>query len=157
MDSILKQFTKGAVRAIGYADDIVLCLYTSGFDHFTIANLMTDALRSVWEWGQKHGLIFNPTKTVVCRFYTSRKCKSEPAVYMEGKQLANQDRVKYLGITLDKRLTWSKHVNERINKCSYLLNKMSRIVGREWGFTPAKIKWVYTAIIKPKLLYGSVV
>ncbi len=34
---------------------------------------------------------------------------------------------------------------------------MSRIVGREWGLTPAKIKWVYTAIIKPKLLYGSVV
>ncbi len=76
---------------------------------------------------------------------------------MRGKQLAYQDRVKYLGITLDKRLTWSKHVNEHINKCSYLLNKMSRIVSRELGFTPAKIKWVYTAIIKPKLFYGSVV
>ncbi len=70
MDSILKNFTKGAVRAIGYADDIVL--YTSGFDPDTMANLMTEALRTVWMWDQEHGLIFNPTKTVVCMFQTDR-------------------------------------------------------------------------------------
>ncbi len=59
---------------------------------------------------------------------------------MGGKKLVYQDQVKYLGINLDKRLTWSKHVNEHIKKCSYVINKMSRFVGREWGFTPAKNK-----------------
>ncbi len=70
-----------------------------------------------------------------------------------GKKLAYQDKVEYGGFNLDKRLMWSKHVNERINKCSYLLKKISS-VGREVNLTPAKIKWAYTATIKPKLLYG---
>ncbi len=67
-----------------------------------------------------------------------------------------QNKVKYLGITIDRRLIWSKHVDDRINKCAFLFNKMNSIIGCEWGLTPARAKWVYSAIIKPKLTYGCV-
>ncbi len=122
-----------------------------------MAGIMTQSLHTVWQWGEKHGLVFNPLKTVVCMYETDRKYKNEPPVFMGGKQLLYQNKVKYLGITIDKRLIWSKHVDDRINKCSFLLNKMNSVIGREWGFTPARAKWVYSAIIKPKLTYGCVV
>ncbi len=155
MNSILTKFTTGAVRAIGYADDIVL--YITGFDPFTMAGIMTQSLHTVWQWGEKHGLVFNPSKTVVCMYETDRKYKHEPPVYMGGKQLLYPNKLKYLGITIDKCLIWSKHVDDRINKCSFLLNKMNSVIGREWGLTPARAKCVYSAIIKPKLTYGCVV
>ncbi len=34
---------------------------------------------------------------------------------------------------------------------------MNSVIGRELGLTPARAKWVYSAIIKPKLTYGCVV
>ena len=122
-----------------------------------MATMMNEALQMVWDWGQSHGLVFNPTKTVVCMFEPDRRYKHEPIVRMGGEELVYSKVVKYLGITLDKRLSWAQHVEGRINKCSYLLNKLSRTVGREWGFSPNRIKWVYTAVIKPKLMYGSMV
>ncbi len=121
-----------------------------------MANLVTESLLTVWKWGQKHGPIFNPTKTVVCMFETSRKCKHEPPVNMGGKELAYQDIVKYLGLTQDKRLTWSKHVKEvSINAHIYLKNEPHC---RMWmGLHTCKNKVGLSAIIKPKLMYGSVV
>jgi hypothetical protein len=54
-------------------------------------------------------LSINPNKTVVTPFTRRRNLEGlkEPVLFREKIQLSN--KVKYLGITLDKRLTWKNN------------------------------------------------
>ena len=36
-------------------------------------------------------------------------------------------------------------------------NKTRSVIGKEWGITPERLLWIYTAVIRPKLTYGSLV
>jgi hypothetical protein len=155
IDSLLSQFKQDTVRAVGYADDVILLI--RGFDCQLMANMMTEALELVYGWGISHGLTFNPAKTVITMFESGTKFKNEPAVYMAGKELTYSNNMKYLGITLNKRLSFTNHLNERTRKVGYLQNKINHIIGQEWGLTPARAYWVHTAIIRPKITYASIV
>ena len=58
MNYLLSTFHREGVQAIGYADDVILIV--NGDDPITMASLMERALRRVCEWGDHHGLTFNP-------------------------------------------------------------------------------------------------
>ena len=65
--------------------------------------------------------------------------------------------VKYLGITLDHRLSWTTHIDTKISKAKRSLFALRQAISKKWGPKPAYMKWAYNAIIKSRLLYGSVV
>ena len=58
MNSLLSTFHGEGVQEIGYADDVILIV--NGDDPITMASLIERALRRVCEWGDHHGLTFNP-------------------------------------------------------------------------------------------------
>ncbi len=60
MNSLLSTFPWEGVKAIGYADDVILIVNKG--DPITMALLMERALRRVCEWGDYHGLTFNRDK-----------------------------------------------------------------------------------------------
>lgn len=66
-----------------------------------------------------------------------------------------KNQVKYLGIILDKNLTWKAHCDWKYSSCSALLMACRRAVGRTWGLKPSVTRWIYTAIIRPMLSYGA--
>ncbi len=70
MNSLLSTFPKEGVKAIGYADDVILIV--NGEDPATMASLMQRALKCVCEWGDYHGLTFNPDKTTTVMFHRGR-------------------------------------------------------------------------------------
>ncbi len=155
MNSLLTQFG-GGVKAIGYADDVLL--YIKGQVLPVMGELMNGALKKVGEWGDQHGLTFNPNKTNVVLFTKKQQRKlAKPCLELNGKKLEYSDEMKYLGITIHRSLLWTDHVRERIKKCGYVLSRLRRVVGRDWGLTPDKLWWIYTAIVRPKLSYGSLV
>ena len=61
--------------------------------------------------GQKCGLTFNASKTVVLLFTKSnvvrKKYADKKLIKMDGQQISFSDSVKYLGVTLDNKLTWT--------------------------------------------------
>ena len=61
MDSLLKEFQSGPVKAVGYADDIIIM--ASGIDMRISANNIQLALDKIIDWGKAKGLVFNPAKT----------------------------------------------------------------------------------------------
>ena len=141
------------VKIIGYADDVLL--YVSGKDPSTLANLMNRALDYVQKWGKNNGLVYNPKKTQVVMFERSYRTVHQPPIYMDGKKLSYSETMKYLGVTLQKRYTWSPHVDDKLKACKYLLNKARTVVGREWGLQPDKLMYIYTAILRPRITYAS--
>ena len=40
---------------------------------------------------------------------------------------------KYLGITLDRRLTFTEHINDLIQRCARGINIIKCIAGTDWG------------------------
>ncbi len=101
-------------------------------------------------------LSFNPKKTQMVLFTSKRRWKS-PEVKMGDRALELRDSFKYLGVEIHKSLSWNKHVTERVNKCRGLLFKCKGTINRRWGLNPAKVDWIYKAIIRPKVTYGAVV
>jgi hypothetical protein len=98
-----------------------------------MADKMTKALELVNNWGNKNGLTFNPAKTVITMYESGRKYKHEPPVFMAGRQLEYSNNMRYLGITLNKRLSFTNHLNDKFRKVGYLQNKINQIIGQEWG------------------------
>ena len=156
MDTLLTQFNGAAVRAVGYADDVILTVI--GKDRSVMVDLMQQALDKVLAWGADNGLNFNPTKTVAVVF-TKKMCPTAAwkTLKMDGRTIAYSDTLKYLGVTLSKQMSWTAHLKERNAKALKLMNWAKAVVGAKWGLTPERVLWVYTAMARPTITYGALV
>lgn len=72
-------------------------------------------LDKLTEWGRNRGLEFNPQKTEVVMF--SRRNKNPPfKLEIDGAEIEYSDTVKYLGLVLDKKLSWQPHIEGKLCK-----------------------------------------
>ena len=155
MDSILTKFRGTGTNVFGYADDVFLVV--RGKDPGTLVNIMNRSLQRVIGWGKQNGLLFNPDKTSCVRFSLCKRFSTWNKVKMDGKALSYSDRMKYLGVTLQRSLSWRLHVAERVQKAKKIMNLAQSVIGQKWGLNPQRSLWVYTAMARPVVLYGSVV
>jgi hypothetical protein len=100
------QYADGSVLCwtaeIGYADDIAI-LINGKFLH-TASEVLQIALCTVQKWCKKTNLSINPNKTVIIPFTRKREIKGLKEPILFNKKIHLSSDVKYLGITLDKRL-----------------------------------------------------
>ena len=70
-------------------------------------------------WGNTAGLKFNASKTVVILFSKqSPKPHDLPnQLQMGGINIPFGQEVRYLGVTLDYKLTWTTHIDNATKKC----------------------------------------
>ena len=76
---------------------------------------------------------------------------------MQGIEIPFVQDLRYLGLNFDPKLSWAKHVTERVKKCNKRWNLTRCLVGQKWGLSPEKTLWIYKAIIRPIMSYGSLV
>ena len=137
IDSLLKEFQSGPVKALGYADDIIIM--ASGIDMKINEENIQLALNKILNWGKEMGLVFTPSKTQAIIFDRSKKYKvSHSLIVMDGRELEFTDHIKYLGMIIQSRLSWTAHVPGQIKKANMLLNRPRTIIGREWGLDPER-------------------
>jgi hypothetical protein len=65
--------------------------------------------------------------------------------------------VKFLGLTLDRSLTWNQQVQNVTNKCKMALMVGRRTFGKTWGLKPQMVQWLFTAVVRPMITYGSLI
>jgi hypothetical protein len=103
-------------------------------------------------------LSINPNKTVVIPFTRKRentKGLREPILSGEKIQLSSE--VRYLGITLDKGLTWKNKLDKVINKAYKAFWTCRGTFGKTWGLKPKVIYWIYTMVVRPIVTYAVTV
>ena len=76
---------------------------------------------------------------------------------MDGKVLPYSDSVVYLGVTLDKKLHWKKHINNKIAKAKARLMQLASIMRQHWGPWPKLMRWAFTSLVRPILDYAAFV
>ena len=75
----------------------------------------------------------------------SKKHKSKQKfLKLGGKFIKHETEVKYLGVTLDKRLSWRSHINEKINTCKTMLLNITNKYRHTHKAKPKLMKWIYT-------------
>ena len=114
MNELLVTLNEWSLYAQGYADDI--CLLAVGKFPSTVSGLIQWALHTFELWCGGLGLSVNPDKTGLVAFTRKRKLTGffEPRLF--GKTLQRSMSVECLGVILDSRLTWKKHVDVKVKK-----------------------------------------
>ncbi|XP_035215840.1 uncharacterized protein LOC118189366 [Stegodyphus dumicola] len=64
-------------------------------------------------------------------------------------------QLKYLGVIIDNRLNWIRHLHHIHQKVVSLTNNMRRTTGMYWGIRPDMLKIWYRTITAMVILYGS--
>ena len=154
VNSLIKHLNEIGYYTQGYADDIVILILGKDFD--ITCSLMQNALSYVSKWCTERDLKVSPQKTNLVPF--TRKIKREgffvPKLFNVEINVASE--VKYLGLYLDQKLTWNKHVEYKINQAKKCIMTCRRMIGKNWGLQPKMMFWMYTAIIRPMITYASV-
>lgn len=92
-----------------YADDTAILCANNDPDETT--NCLQTHLDSIDNWATKWRIKINPDKSVYVPFTLKRT--EPPPVHFQGTQIPSSSNVKYLGITIDKRLTWGPHLKQK--------------------------------------------
>jgi hypothetical protein len=73
---------------------------------------------------------------------------------VHNEHLPQADEVKYLGIHLDQRLTWCKHITTKRKQLDFKLRNLYWIIGRKSQLSLENKLLVYKVILKPVSTYG---
>ena len=135
-----------------YADDALLIVCGSRPD--LAATLATRCLSMVADWGAALSLRFNPAKTQILNLGKGAD-SIKPIVLMAGTPVSFSNEIKLLGVTLDKKLTYDKHIAEVCHKTRIVAQRLARVSRDEWGFGPRAMKTLWRCALKPAITYAS--
>ena len=76
---------------------------------------------------------------------------------MNNKPIPYSKTFKYLGVTIDNKLSWEPHRANIIQQAKSNLMKLSSRIATLYGPNPQMSKWLYTGIIREKFAYASIV
>ena len=66
-----------------------------------------------------------------------------------------EDQHTYLGVTLDKRMTWKQHITSAQAMARRKLNIVRKLAGTKWCANEKILKSVYQGNVRQHLEYGS--
>ena len=114
------------MRHFIYADD--LCLATQTQDFKTAEKRLTRALASWTEYYHLNSLNANPAKTQVCAFHlNNRQADYKLNIEWNGEKLQNDRFSVYLGVTLDRTLSFREHCMKLKGKISTRNNILGKL------------------------------
>ena len=131
-----------------FADDAYLSMCDSSFE--TLEERANKNLETINNWLSCNKLSLNATKSTFILF-SKTKPTQKIQLKIGNTYLYESDVVKYLGITLDKNLSWIPHITNVKNKVARACWVMSRI---KKLLSKNTLKTIYFSSIYPHLLYS---
>lgn len=140
-----------------YADDLQIYSQSHLSEISQCINCLNNDLTSIQRWSKSYGLRVNPAKTQVI-VIGSQKLISRinwtqiPPLIIDGICLPISDKVKNLGVTFDKHLSWIPHVNEVSRKLFATVKSLKRLC----NFLPIPTKvLIAQSLLLPILDYAD--
>ena len=135
-----------------FADDTFLCAQNSDIELLeTEVNL---ELQNVYQWLIANKLTLNVKKSKFMIVTNKKNVCHTPSIGINGKSLEECDYYKYLGVMIDKNLTWKPHVE-------YICKKISKACGSlanlRYCVNTSILREVYHSLIHSYLRYGVIV
>ena len=118
----------------------------------TASRELQDHLNSIQIWLKSWRVKVNETKSAHVTF--TLKKRTYPAVSLNGVKIPKVSDVKYLGMHLDSKLNWSKHIITKRKQLNIQKSKMYWLIGRKSKLSIENKALLYKAILKPIWTYG---
>ena len=106
---------------------------------------------------EKIGLNLAPHKTVVIHFNNLGITPKSIHIKIDQTIIESSEYVRYLGIILDYKLSFKRHVEYVHNKCLKSLNILKFLRGTWWGADPNTLLVIYKSYIRSLIDYSSFV
>ena len=120
--------------------------------------LLTEALKTLAAYYEKSSLNANPGKTKVCAFHLKNHlAKQKLNIKWQGKTLKYADHPVYLGVTLDRTLSFNEHTQKLRKKLSTRNNLLGILANTKWGADPSTLRQTALAVCYSTAEYCSAV
>ena len=109
------------------------------------------------QWAYQWKMLFNPDPEKSAHeviFSRKKNEETHPSVFYDNIEVSRTDSQKHLGLVLDNKLTFKKHIKDKLNKAYFGVGKIKRlrdILPRDSFVT------IYKSFIRPHLDYGDVI
>ncbi len=125
-DPILSTPIPPAVRSQCFADDLVLYAYASSPATVTMA--MNKALASITQWLSDHHLETAADKSEALVVSRRRNVKNPSPVLLRGEEVTPGSSLRYLGMHLDRGLTFRQHIEKSARKAAVISTQVGRLL-----------------------------
>ena len=68
--------------------------------------------------------------------------------------LSYYPHIKFLGITFDNRMNFTKHFEKMLERCNQKFHRLRILVNKKWGPSPETILQIYKQCVRPIFEYG---
>jgi hypothetical protein len=117
------------------------------------ANIEIDKIAS---WASDNKIKVNEEKAkVMVLARRKRKEQKNVTVYLNNKAIPQVQKLKYLGIIFDYKLTFRDHINYIAEKCTKLTFALESSAKINWGLGHKALSTIYVGGILVLLLYGA--
>ena len=130
-------------------------LFYSNADINSLYSILNTELSKLCVWFQANKLSLNTNKTNYILF-SHKNMKTDPniSLCMQGIKIERVESTKFLGVVIDEKLTWKKHIDYIKLKIAKALGVMNRVRNT----LPHKILLLlYQTLILPLLLYCIII
>ena len=130
------------------ADDCLLYREVKTLADHTILQQDLDALQ---KWEDDWLMAFNPSKCEVIHI-TKKKSPVQHTYTIHKEPLKTVENAKYLGLNINKNLSWNHHINTITKKANSTLGFLRRNISK---CSPKIKKQAYTTFVRPTLEYAA--
>jgi hypothetical protein len=153
-NSLLNLEFRKQTKVIAFADDLLIAVKAESISE--AENITNIEMNKVLTWAKNNKLNFNEQKSkVMVISQRERKENKEISVYMNNKTLEQVQKIKYLRIIIDSKLSFRDHIIHISSKCNKLIYALSKSAKQSWGLSHAALHTIYKGTILPLLLYGA--
>ena len=128
-----------------YADDLCIATQRSTFEQ--TETILTEALQNLGEYYERNHVRANPDKTQTRAFHLkNREAIRKLNITWYNKHLEHISNPVYLGVTLDRTLSYKENIHKLKCKTSARNNILMKLSNTKWGAKPATIKTTVLAL-----------
>ncbi|KAI4476230.1 hypothetical protein M0804_013770 [Polistes exclamans] len=133
-----------------FADDTAM--FTVNKDPQQAVQLLQNQINSLEDWLYNRKIKVNCTKCKHITFTLRRG--TVPKIQLYNTEVPQTSTVKYLGLHLDSKLTWKKHISAKIEQIRIKRRQMAWLTGKKSKLSIKNKLLIYKTIIKPIWTYG---
>lgn len=138
-----------------FADDTAIITQRSNLDE--AIHELQNAVNKIIKWYNNWNIRINPAKCQG-KIFSLRRIIDPPNIEISGAIIPwnPKDRaIKYLGVHLDTRLTWSYHINQKLSQGNNRLRQLYPLINRKSSLKPECTILLYKTLLRPLVLYAS--
>ena len=115
---------------------------------------MQQCINKILKWTMKNGFKISSNKTKCMHFCQIHKMHNQPTLTLNGTEIPITQQYKFLGITLDPKLSFIPHIKQLRIKCNQTIQLLRTIAHSDWSANKKILTKLYRCLLWSKPDHG---